>query len=123
MAEDVLRLAGFIEGVNYEKQQVVASGERPDFTFNLPKGLRVWLPLLVYLDLRLVGDIAGPRIDPATQPALFAWALLLGVTLAICLALDAWDVVRWLRGERYILGTDQAYRAGASNLSSRLADG
>jgi DNA recombination protein RmuC len=34
MAEDVLRLAGFIEGVQYRKQQQVAGGaSRPDFTF------------------------------------------------------------------------------------------
>jgi len=34
MAEDVLRLAGFVEGVQYRKQQQVAGGSsRPDFTF------------------------------------------------------------------------------------------
>jgi DNA recombination protein RmuC len=42
MAEDVLRLAGFLEGVNYQKQKTLdASGGRPDFTFFLPQGLRV----------------------------------------------------------------------------------
>ncbi len=82
-----------------------------------------WLPLLGYLDLRLVSDIAGPRIDPVSEPALFAWALVLGMSLAICLALDAWDVVRWLRGERYVLGTIEAHRAGASNLSGPFARG
>jgi len=42
MAEDVLRLAGFIEGINYQKekaQDTVAS--RPDYTFFLPQGLKV----------------------------------------------------------------------------------
>ncbi len=40
MAEDILRLAGFQEGVNYYRQQSLASsGNRPDFTFILPKGL------------------------------------------------------------------------------------
>jgi DNA recombination protein RmuC len=42
MAEDVLRLAGMIEGVNYRKQdaQAAAGGrERPDFTFLLPNDL------------------------------------------------------------------------------------
>ncbi len=82
-----------------------------------------WLPLLGYLDLRLVSDIAGPRIDPVSEPALFAWALVLGMSLAICLALDAWDVVRWLRGERYVLGTIEAHGAGASNLSGPFARG
>jgi len=41
MAEDVLRLAGFIEGVNYRKQATTDSGSRPDFTFLLPRGRRV----------------------------------------------------------------------------------
>lgn len=41
MAEDVLRLAGMIEGVNYTKQTQIAEGTRPDFTFMLPRGLCV----------------------------------------------------------------------------------
>ncbi|MFH1678427.1 MAG: DNA recombination protein RmuC [Candidatus Omnitrophota bacterium] len=40
MAEDILRLAGFLEGVNYRKQQAIESG-RPDFTFLLPQDLVV----------------------------------------------------------------------------------
>ncbi len=40
MAEDVLRLAGFVDGVNYVKQtQLETSSKIPDFTFKLPKGL------------------------------------------------------------------------------------
>jgi DNA recombination protein RmuC len=53
MAEDVLQLAGFIENVNYFKQQVEAGGSRPDFTFPLPNGLKlnmdVKFPLANYL--------------------------------------------------------------------------
>jgi DNA recombination protein RmuC len=42
MAEDVLRLAGFQEGINYHKQKTMeAAGKRPDFTFFLPNGLRI----------------------------------------------------------------------------------
>jgi len=42
MAEDVLRLAGFIEGINYIKQQALQStSTRPDYTFFLPHDLRV----------------------------------------------------------------------------------
>jgi DNA recombination protein RmuC len=42
MAEDVLRLSGFLEGVNYQKQKTMeAGGGRPDFTFFLPNGLRI----------------------------------------------------------------------------------
>jgi DNA recombination protein RmuC len=40
MAEDVLRLAGFIEGINYQKQKSLeTSAARPDFTFFLPQDL------------------------------------------------------------------------------------
>jgi DNA recombination protein RmuC len=54
MAEDVLRLAGFTEHVNYRKQTQVAGGTgRPDFTFDLPKGhvlyMDVKFPLASYL--------------------------------------------------------------------------
>jgi DNA recombination protein RmuC len=54
MAEDVLRLAGFIEGVNYLKQKTLAeAATRPDYTFILPKGLKlnmdVKFPLNNYL--------------------------------------------------------------------------
>ena len=42
MAEDVLRLAGFVEGVNYRKQAIMeAGGKKPDYTFFLPQGLIV----------------------------------------------------------------------------------
>ncbi len=37
MAEDVLRLAGFVDGINYSKQVQVAGGGIPDYTFNLPQ--------------------------------------------------------------------------------------
>lgn len=36
VADDVLRIAGFIEGVNYKRQHTTADGNRPDFTFLLP---------------------------------------------------------------------------------------
>jgi DNA recombination protein RmuC len=54
MAEDVLRLAGFTEHVNYRKQTQVAGGTgRPDFTFDMPKGhvlyMDVKFPLASYL--------------------------------------------------------------------------
>ena len=39
MAEDVLRHAGFIEHVNYEKQVVVEGAGIPDFTFLLPRAM------------------------------------------------------------------------------------
>ena len=39
MAEDVLRLAGFVDGVNYRKRQAIAGRAIPDYTFLLPQGL------------------------------------------------------------------------------------
>ncbi len=41
MVEDILQLLGFVENVNYKKQVVIKSGERPDFTFLLPKQKKI----------------------------------------------------------------------------------
>ncbi|MEW6358145.1 MAG: DNA recombination protein RmuC [Planctomycetota bacterium] len=51
MAEDILRLAGFIEGVNYVKQQAMegASG-KPDYTFFLPDGFKINMDVKFPLD-------------------------------------------------------------------------
>ena len=64
MAEDVLRLAGFVEGVNYLKQKALGTGEagmnRPDYTFLLPQGQAVHMdvkfPLDNYLNYLNAGD-------------------------------------------------------------------
>ena len=51
MAEDVLRIAGFIEHVNYEKQQSSETAStRPDFTFFLPQNLKVNMDVKFPLD-------------------------------------------------------------------------
>jgi DNA recombination protein RmuC len=54
MAEDVLRLAGFVENVNYVKQTQIEGGTgRPDFTFSMPKGQSLFMdvkfPMAAYL--------------------------------------------------------------------------
>jgi DNA recombination protein RmuC len=42
MAEDVLRFCGFVEGINYLKQQTQQEcGSRPDFTFLLPEDMKL----------------------------------------------------------------------------------
>jgi DNA recombination protein RmuC len=42
MAEDVLQLAGFVEGINYLKQKALeGAGSRPDYTFQLPQGRKL----------------------------------------------------------------------------------
>ncbi len=52
MADDILRAAGMLEGVNYYKQKTTTSGTRPDFTFPLPDGrqlnMDVKFPLEAY---------------------------------------------------------------------------
>ena len=51
MAEDVLRLAGFVEEINYLKQKTIeGSGSRPDFTFLLPQNLKVNMDVKFPLD-------------------------------------------------------------------------
>ncbi|MCK4245271.1 MAG: DNA recombination protein RmuC [Candidatus Omnitrophica bacterium] len=51
MAEDVLRLAGFVEGINYEKQKALEStATRPDYTFLLPQGLKLNMDVKFPLD-------------------------------------------------------------------------
>jgi len=63
MAEDVLRLAGFVEGINYVKQQTVSEGTRPDFTFMLPDNqfvhMDVKFPLANYLRMLEASDDAA----------------------------------------------------------------
>ncbi|MGI9646377.1 MAG: DNA recombination protein RmuC [Ilumatobacteraceae bacterium] len=54
MAEDVLRLAGLQENVNYQKQTQVEGGSgRPDYTFSMPRGHALYMdvkfPMSSYL--------------------------------------------------------------------------
>ena len=58
MADDILHMIGFVEGVNYMKQKMIeSSGSKPDFTFLLPKDLKINMDVkfpfdnfLAYLD-------------------------------------------------------------------------
>ncbi len=50
MAEDVLRLSGLIEGVNYRKQVTLTGAGRPDYTFLLPNGLVMHMDVKFPLD-------------------------------------------------------------------------
>jgi DNA recombination protein RmuC len=69
MAEDVLRLAGFVENVNYVKQtQLEGAAGRPDFTFPLPKGHELYMDVkfpmagyLRYLDATTDAERQGHR--------------------------------------------------------------
>lgn len=69
MAEDVLRLAGFQENVNYTQQSAEAAEQgRPDFTFFLPNDLTVNMDVKfpletykAYLDAETDGDRTAAR--------------------------------------------------------------
>jgi len=67
MAEDVLRLAGFVEGVQYRKQRSVEAGSGiPDFTFLLPQDAILYMDVKFPLDnyLRYVNaesELEGTR--------------------------------------------------------------
>lgn len=51
MAEDVLRTAGFLEGVNYHKQKSLEGSQgKPDFTFYLPQDLKINMDVKFPLD-------------------------------------------------------------------------
>src|SRR3954469_23132189 len=50
MAEDVLRLAGFVEGINYRKQVTLSTAGRPDYTFLMPNGLVMHMDVKFPLD-------------------------------------------------------------------------
>ena len=67
MAEDVLQLAGFLEGVNYRKQTTLAGAGRPDYTFLLPNGLVMHMDVKFPLDnyvrfLEASNDIERARL-------------------------------------------------------------
>jgi len=50
MAEDMLRAAGFIEGINYEKQDTITGGGRPDYTFLMPPDRVLYMDVKFPLD-------------------------------------------------------------------------
>ncbi len=70
LVADVLRAAGFVEGVNYVTQQTLPSGARPDVTFILPEGsvlhLDVKFPFANYLNM-LEADSAALEQQYADQ--------------------------------------------------------
>lgn len=66
--------------------------------------LVVWGPLLAYIFLRLFSNSAGSQISYQTNPELFSYSVTLFISLCICLALDTYDLLRWLLGNQARLG-------------------
>ncbi len=71
MAEDVLRLAGFVEGVNYRRQTALRSGSIPDVTFFLPGGLVLNMDVKFPADNYLRALDAPTAVDRASAQAAF----------------------------------------------------
>ena len=72
MAEDILRLIGFVEGVNYRKQATVhGGGSRPDFVFLLPQDLKLNMDVKFPLDNYLKYIDAESEADKATYQSNF----------------------------------------------------
>ena len=70
MADDVLRAAGFVEGVQYLRNRQLDGGPgRPDFTFLLPEGRKLHMdvkfPIASYV--RYIEAEAGPGSDAAER--------------------------------------------------------
>jgi DNA recombination protein RmuC len=61
MADDVLRLAGFVDGVNYVRQRALDAGTVPDFTFLLPGG---WL---LHMDVKFPMDNYLRHLNAGTE--------------------------------------------------------
>ena len=64
LAEDMIRAAGFVEGVNYSKQDTTAAGGRPDFTFTMPPDRVLFMDVKFPLD-RYAAHLAAE--DDATR--------------------------------------------------------
>ena len=63
MAEDVLRLAGLLEGINYRRQRALPAGGVPDFTFLLPRGMELHMDVKFPLDNYLRHLDAGSDME------------------------------------------------------------
>ncbi|MEY3091806.1 MAG: hypothetical protein RIU67_589 [Actinomycetota bacterium] len=50
LAEDMLRAAGFIEGINYDKQTIIDGGGRPDYRFTIPPDRVLYMDVKFPLD-------------------------------------------------------------------------
>ncbi len=61
MADDVLRTAGFLEGVNYRKQRAIVGGTIPDFTFLLPREIQL------HMDVKFPIDNYVRHLEAATD--------------------------------------------------------
>ncbi|CAN5446846.1 hypothetical protein BH10ACT1_BH10ACT1_15820 [soil metagenome] len=71
MADDVLRLAGFVEGINYRRQVALPGGTIPDVTFLLPGELLLHMDVKFPLDNYLRASSATTATDRSSAEAAF----------------------------------------------------
>lgn len=78
-----------------------------------------WIPFTLYLGMRLFTDMAGERLSPIEDAFYYYWLQLMFWSTLICVSFDVVDVIRWMSGERYVLGTPAAAARGASKLAQQ----
>jgi len=110
MAEDLLKAAGLIEGINYEKQDTISGGGRPDYTFLMPPDRVLYMDVKFPMDsytkfvsatdsgvmVSLKADFmkaVRDRVIHEADPSLIDWALERKVVLCSPLTLYAFLVV------------------------------
>jgi DNA recombination protein RmuC len=75
MAEDILKMLGFVEGINYTKQTTSEGASekriRPDFTFSLPNGMCLNMDVKFPLDNYLASLEAPAQADQDRHRKLF----------------------------------------------------
>lgn len=63
LAEDMLRAAGFVEGINYDKQTIIDGGGRPDYRFSIPPDR------VLYMDVKFPLDKYAEYVEATTDSA------------------------------------------------------
>lgn len=61
LAEDMLRAAGFVEGINYDKQTIIDGGGRPDYRFSIPPDR------VLYMDVKFPLDKYAEYVEATTD--------------------------------------------------------
>ena len=69
LAEDMLRAAGFLEGVNYHKQSQIEGGGRPDYRFSMPPDRVLFMDVKFPLDkyVEYLNADSDPQRETAKQ--------------------------------------------------------
>ena len=75
LAEDMIRTAGLVEGVNYTKQDTTAGGGRPDFRFTMPPDRVLFMDVKFPLDRYAAHLAADDETLRATTRTEFVKAL------------------------------------------------